>query len=241
VSVEQGYDPRDFALIVSGGGGPVHCVAIARDLGIPTVIIPRFPAHFSALGMLMADERHDFVRTYLAKVNDVDFSVLADIIAGLRRQAAGACRSTSPEYTVQLDLRYVGQEFSLPVPVTEEQIRSVDRAGIRAAFDALHELRYAHHAPDEPIEMINVRVVVRAPSGKLSLPLAVGAKSSPRHRDVYLDRLINCPVYERDCLPPGSTIAGPALIQELGSTTVLLPGDVCTVVETGEFVIMVGA
>jgi N-methylhydantoinase A len=241
VSVEQGYDPRDFALIASGGGGPVHCVAIARDLGIPTVIIPRFPAHFSALGMLMADERHDFVRTYLAKINDVDFSVLADIIAGLRRQAAGVCRSTSPEYTVQLDLRYVGQEFSLPVPVTEEQIRSVDRAGIRAAFDALHELRYAHHAADEPIEMINVRVVVRAPSGKLSLPLAVGAKTSPRHRDVYLDRLINCPVYERDCLPPGSTIAGPALIQELGSTTVLLPGDVCTVVETGEFVITVGA
>lgn len=243
VSVEQGYDPRDFALVASGGGGPVHSIAIARDLGIPTVIIPRFPAHFSALGMLMADERHDFVRTSLAKIVDVDFAALNDIIAELRQQALGACRSTSPEFTVLLDLRYVGQEFSLPVPITDEQIKSRDRAGIRAAFDAMHEQRYAHHAPDEPIEMINVRIVVRAPSGRVDLPLTTTPAAAPRHRDVILDKLtpVKCPIHQRDTLAPGTTIEGPALIQELGSTTVLYPGDICKVVPTGEFVVTLGA
>lgn len=243
VSVEQGYDPRDFALIASGGGGPVHSVAVARDLGIPTVIIPRFPAHFSALGMLMADERHDFVRTYLARIADVDFGELKRVIAELREQARGACRSKTPEFLVQLDLRYVGQEFSLPIPITDQQIETVDRAGIRAAFDSMHEQRYAHHAADEPIEMINVRVVARARSEKLDMAAPEAGDAPPKKRDVYLDRLapVACPVYHRDHLKSGRTIQGPALVQEYGSTTVLFPGDVCEVMRGGELVITLGA
>ena len=76
VSVEKGYDPRDFVLVASGGAGPRHAVAIARELYIPTVIVPRFPAHFSALGMLMADERHDFIRTYYSELQSADFPAL---------------------------------------------------------------------------------------------------------------------------------------------------------------------
>src|SRR5690606_10281361 len=186
-------------LVASGGGGPVHSCAVARDLGIPTVIVPRFPAHFSALGMLVAEERHDFVRTYLARIADVQFGELARIVAALREQARDACRSKQPEFLVQLDLRYVGQEFSLPIPVNDDQIASQDRAGIRAAFDAMHEQRYAHHAADEPIEMINVRVVARARSEKLDMAPPVAGDTPPKTRDVYLDRLapVACPVYDR--------------------------------------------
>src|ERR1700675_2069323 len=89
VSVEKGYDPRDFALVASGGAGPLHAVAIARELFIPTVVIPRFPAHFSALGMLMADERHDFVRTYYSELQEADFlrlkNIYEDMVAESKR------------------------------------------------------------------------------------------------------------------------------------------------------------
>ena len=124
VSVAKGYDPRDFALVASGGAGPLHVVAIARELHIPTVVVPLFPSHFSALGMLLADERHDFIRTFYSDLAGVDFASLtrtyhemvAEAHAGLRH-AAGA------ERQIHLDLRYVGQEFTLQVPVTPRAAR----------------------------------------------------------------------------------------------------------------------
>src|SRR6185437_9470093 len=106
----------------SGGGGPPHAVAIARELFIPTVIIPQFPAHFSALGMLMADERHDLVRTYLAELNAADFDTVRKIVEDLRAFVFKLLGRTENVTTqVLFDLRYVGQEFTLPVPVTPDQ------------------------------------------------------------------------------------------------------------------------
>jgi N-methylhydantoinase A len=127
--------------------------------------------------------------------------------------------------------------------VTDKQIALQDRAGIRAAFDAMHEQRYAHHAADEPIEMINVRVVARARSDKLDMATPVAGDAPPKTRDVYLDRLtpVACPVFHRDQLKSGRTVQGPALIQEYGSTTVLFPGDSCAVMSGGELVITLGA
>jgi N-methylhydantoinase A len=242
VSVEQGYDPRDFALVASGGGGPLHAVAVARDLGIPKVIVPRFPAHFSALGMLMADERHDLVRTYLARIAEVDFAELARIVAELRAQAASVCRSKAPEFLVQFDIRYVGQEFSIPVPVTQAQIDTADRAGIRAAFDAIHERRYAHHAPEEPIEVINVRLIARAVSKPPQMPSPESRTGIATTRRVYFDARepTQCTVYHRDCLRAGEEVRGPALIQEYGSTTVVYAGDVCEAVAGGELIVTLG-
>src|ERR1700674_4713489 len=129
VSVEKGYDPRDFALVASGGAGPLHVCAIARELYIPTVIVPLFPSHFSALGMLLADERHDFVRTHFADLGRVDLKAVAaifdDMLIEARARLSGG-RESSRQY--QLDMRYVGQEFALPVPVSEEQLAAGDRA-----------------------------------------------------------------------------------------------------------------
>ncbi len=136
VSVEKGYDPRDFALVASGGAGPLHVMAIARELYVPTVIVPLFPSHFSALGMLLADERHDLIRTHYADLARLDFAALAHIHDEMAKEAEAQLRQKKDaQFEVQLDLRYVGQEFTLSVPVPVAWIRSADRAAIRGAFD----------------------------------------------------------------------------------------------------------
>ena len=249
ISVEKGYDPRDFALVASGGAGPLHAAAIARELHIPTVIVPRFPAHFSALGMLMADERHDFTRTYLSPLDGMDFAALRAIHAEMVAQSQKVLSDgLDVENQILLDLRYVGQEFTLSIPVTEDQLRDGNVGEIRQGFDDLHELRYAHHAADEPIEMVNFRLVALGRRPLLRLPTLGDAAGSgdgdatPARRPVYFDDTstpVDCPVYRRDRLAAGFAIDGPALVQEYASTTVLFAGDRCTVADTGELVISV--
>lgn len=243
VSVEKGYDPRDFVLVASGGAGPLHAAAIARELHIPTVIIPRFPAHFSALGMLMADERHDFTRTFYSDLLDADFRALKKIHAEMVEESK---RLLTPgidaAHQLLLDLRYVGQEFTLPIPVSADQLSAGDPEPIRYAFDALHEQRYAHHSSDERVEIINVRLVALGQRAKLALPpLAKFGSVVPKEtRPVHFDKQdaeVECAVYSRDELPPGAEFSGPALVSEYGSTTVLFPGDDLTVASTGELII----
>jgi len=247
VSVAKGYDPRDFALVASGGAGPLHVVAIARELFIPKVVVPLFPSHFSALGMLLADERHDFIRTFYSDLATLDFATLAKVHHEMIAEGTASLRhATEAERQIHLDLRYVGQEFTLQVPVSVGQIERADRAGIRTAFDALYEHRYAHHSPDEPVEMVNTRLAMIGKRPKLSFPrLATGDRARPsRQRQVYFSdarKALPCPVYQREALGAGSEIAGPALIQEHGTTTVLFEQDACTVAPSGELVIAVGA
>src|SRR3954454_20633020 len=124
VSVEKGYDPRDFALVASGGAGPLHVIAIARELHIPSVIVPLFPSHFSALGMLLAAERHDFIRTYYSDLAAVDFADLVKVYQDMVAEAQGSLRhDRDAERQIQLDIRYVGQEFTLSVPVSLDQLK----------------------------------------------------------------------------------------------------------------------
>jgi N-methylhydantoinase A len=246
VSVEKGYDPRDFVLVASGGGGPAHAVAIARELFIPRVIVPRFPAHFSALGMLLADERHDFIRTYYSELQAADFSALKAIVEDMAAQAKRLLTAgVSISHQILFDLRYVGQEFTLSVPVAVEQIDARNHRAIRDSFDALHEQRYAHHSKEESVEIINVRLVALGRRAKLSLPpVRKGHKVEPRERrPVFLDQgdqPFECPVYHRDAMAGGAEIKGPALVSEYGSTTMLFPGDRLAVADTGELVISVG-
>ena len=244
VSVEKGYDPRDFVLVASGGAGPLHAVAIARELHIPAVIVPRFPAQFSALGMLMADERHDFTRTYYSDLQDADFRALKKIHAEMVEESKRLLTpGIAAAHQVLLDLRYVGQEFTLPVPVSVTQLAAGDPAPIRAAFDALHEQRYAHHSSDERVEIINVRLVALGPARQTRLAAFGETVRLGRRREcgwsvsIEHDAEIECPVYSRDELPPGAEFYGPALVSEYGSTTVLFPGDDLTVADTGELII----
>jgi N-methylhydantoinase A len=164
--------------------------------------------------------------------------MVAEAQAGLRH-SKGAMR------LVHLDLRYVGQEFTLSVPVTFAQLKKGDRSTIRAAFDRLYEHRYAHHSPEEPVEMVNIRLAVVGKRPKLNFPpVKSGQVVTPvRRRPVYFGDAAKpavCPVYARDMLGARSRIAGPALIEEHGTTTVLDPGDICRVAASGELVISVG-
>jgi N-methylhydantoinase A len=246
VSVAKGYDPRDFALVASGGAGPLHVSAIARELYIPTVIVPLFPSHFSALGMLLADERHDFTRTVYSDLAGVDFSKLVGIHDEMVADAKASLRhSANAQFQVQLDLRYMGQEFTLSVPVTLDQLKRGDRQGIRISFDQLYEHRYAHHSPEEPVEMVNIRVGAVGKRPALTFPtLASGEEVKPvGEREVYFSdarKPLPAKVYRRDQLPAGAAIAGPALIQEHGTTTVLFENDRCEVAPSGELIITVG-
>jgi N-methylhydantoinase A len=246
VSVEKGYDPRDFALVASGGAGPLHVIAIARELHIPKVIVPLFPSHFSALGMLLADERHDFTRTFYFDLGSVDFKALAAVLDEMVKEATGRLRrARNAERQIHLDIRYVGQEFTLSVPVTREQIRRGDRKAIRKAFDALYEHRYAHHSPDEPVEIVSIRLALIGKRAKLNFPRLGKARrtSASRHREVYFagaSKPVRCPVYQREHLMAGARIAGPAIVQELGTATVLFKGDVCKIARSGELIIDVG-
>jgi N-methylhydantoinase A len=246
VSVAKGFDPRDFALVASGGAGPLHVIAIARELHIPTVIVPLFPSHFSALGMLVADERHDFIRTHYSDLASVDFKALVKVYEDMRKEARANLRhARGAQEQIQLDLRYMGQEFTLSVPVTLAQLKAGNRAAIRKAFDALYEHRYAHHSPDEPVEMVNMRLGVIGKRAKLRFPrLGKTHTAAPaRQREVYFSdtkKPVRCPVYQRAALAAGARIVGPAIVQELGTTTVLFKGDDGRVVPSGELIIKVG-
>ncbi|HVU42599.1 MAG TPA: hydantoinase/oxoprolinase family protein, partial [Xanthobacteraceae bacterium] len=246
VSVEKGYDPRDFVLVASGGAGPLHICAIARELHIPKVIVPLFPSHFSALGMLLADERHDFIRTFYCDLASLDFAALLAVHDEMAEEAKHSLRhARDAEAQIALDLRYVGQEFTLSVPVSRDAIKKGDRQKIRAAFDALYEHRYSHKSPDEPVEMVNIRLAAIGKRQPLRFPRLTrrATAKAMRRRDVYLGdtrKPVPCPIYQRGDLGAGARIKGPALIEEHGTTTMLFANDRCTVASSGELIIDVG-
>ncbi|MFC2012414.1 hydantoinase/oxoprolinase family protein [Chloroflexota bacterium] len=247
ISVERGYDPRDFALVAFGGAGPLHAVEVARELHIPTVIVPNYPAHFSALGMLMADIKHDYVQTYYKSLEYVDFKEAEGICNDLIRLGSQILESESVPpgdmvFQRLLDIRYSGQEFSIPVPIPASYIEQADTGAIRKAFDQLHEHRYGYHTAAKPIEIVNIRLTAigkRKRFGFSSLEFSQEERPVVEKRQVCLSssETTECSIYRRESLEPGYQVVGPAIIQEYACTTVLFPGDMATVHETGELVI----
>ena len=163
VSVAKGFDPRDFALVASGGAGPLHVIAIARELHIPTVIVPLFPSHFSALGMLLADERHDFIRTNYSDLANVDFAALVNVYEEMNERHAQASLRHTRDAERQIQPRhprYVGREFTLSVPVTLAQLKKGDRAEIRNGRFSMMLYEHRLCAPltgGAEVEMVNIR------------------------------------------------------------------------------------
>jgi N-methylhydantoinase A len=251
VSVERGFDPRDFVMVGMGGGGPIHSVPIARQLHIPTVIIPVLPSHFSAFGMLMSDIRHDYVRTQLVAFQKLKFDELEKIFANMLDEAnamlsAERVSKGDAKFQRYLDLRYEGQEFSIKVPISAEELAKGDLKTIRERFDSIHDRSFGHAAPDEPIEMVNVRLSARGIRNKMQMPaIKTSGKVAPRTtRKVCLedsDHFEDCPVYSRDTLFAGAQIDGPALVEEYGSTTVMFNGDRAAISKTGEIIIQLRA
>ncbi|HVB89801.1 MAG TPA: hydantoinase/oxoprolinase family protein [Beijerinckiaceae bacterium] len=249
ISVERGYDPRDFAMVAMGGAGPLHAVEIARELHIPTVIIPNLPAHFSALGMLMTDVRHDYVRTYYRALLACDYAELIALYGELVENGRDVLARSGIEEAARsfqwfMDLRYVGQEFSLQVPVEESEVRRGDSESIRNRFNEIHDRRFGHAAHEENLELVNLRLTARGARPKINFPkIRAGlADSKTGSRQIILNdprRPVECAVYRRDLLAPGVRMNGPCVIEEYGSTTVLFAGDSFVVTDTGEILVEV--
>ena len=251
VSVEKGYDPRDCVLVASGGAGPLHALEIARELHIPQVIVPLLPAHFSALGMLMTDVKHDYVRTYLTLLDEADFGTvrrISDELAadGRARLEGEGVAGGAVQVQAFFDLRYAGQEFFLTVPVALEEIDRADRQAIRGRFDGLHDRYFGHSAASEPAELVNVRLTTTAVRPKLAFPRwqpATRGQPGVQYRDVYVDdprTPLRCPIYDRDTLAAGDEVAGPAIVEEYATTVFLGRGDRAVVAPSGELVVTVG-
>jgi len=251
VSVEKGYDPRDCVLVPSGGGGALHALAIARELAVPRVIIPPMPAHFSAFGMLMADLKHDYVQTFVRELDELSGVELAEAFTGIEKSAVATLTeegARGQQITLMrfLDMRYRGQEYTLPVPIAEELTSLGDFSGIRSRFDQLHQEHYGHSAPKEPVMMVNLRL---SALGRLEnrAPLVSwhreGDNGKHGERAVVFHNSIEpvvSPIFLRTGFKPGDRLAGPAVIEELGATILLYPGDTMEVNEFGHLVIDLG-
>jgi N-methylhydantoinase A len=251
VSVKKGVDPRETAMIAFGGAGPLHAVAIAREIFIPRVIVPKVPGTFSALGMLMASWRQDFVRTFYgllgaldAKQVDAVFAELAE--AGKAQAARDGIAADNADFTYLADLRYVGQEHTIAIPVQNPALLGGDFAPLRAAFDAEHDQRYGQAAPDERLEIVNVRLVVTAARSDTLAERWLSEKWTPEppvadqwREVIFTDaaKPLKTRIVWRPSLAAGAKVEGPAVIEEPNATTLIHPGDVATVSEAGHLII----
>ncbi len=239
ITIEQGMDPRDFTLVAYGGAGPLHAIALARELAIPRVLIPLQPAHFSAWGMLCADLRHDFVRTTPGLLEQIDLATTNAIFVEmmqegetlLRREGIPDARMTLSR---SIDLRYMGQEHTVSVPVDVAPLTPEEAVRLRRRFDATHQATYSYAAPEVEVEMVNLRLTALGhlqpphlapwPQGTLQPP----AMAYRGTRPVYFEscqQLVDCPVYRRDGLQAGNELVGPALVEEGATVTVVYPSD----------------
>lgn len=251
ISTERGFDLRDFTLLPFGGAGPLHACQIALDLGIPRVLVPTAPGATSALGLLMSDVKHDFVRSRLSDVAELDLEAASELfrqmVGGARKQlAAEGFSDDEIQLRYFLDMRYSGQGYENPVPVAELPLTRESLAAYRSDFDAIHEQCHGHAARDQAVEVVNYRVQAIGVVPAVAMPVigeAAGDAGSARAgvRNAYFataaEEPIEVPVYSRERLRAGHRFAGPAIVEQYDSTTVICPEQVATVDGYGNLVI----
>src|SRR5262245_51036477 len=249
VSVNRGIDPRDATLIAFGGAGPLHAVAIAREISIPRVVIPKLPGNFSALGMLMAEWRHDFVLTLIGELGEIKGADATRGFAELREAGEAALARdhlARGRFDFAADLRYRGQEHTIAIPVARAEDLSSDTQATRERFHEQHDRRYGHAAPDQSIEIVNLRLVVTVPRMEdviarwLSAPWTPTETAPEQRRPVVFDdaaRPLEARILWRPALAAGTDMMGPAVIEEPNSTTFIGPGDGAEVDESGHIIV----
>jgi N-methylhydantoinase A len=232
VSIERGYDPRDFALVAFGGAGGLHACELAESLSIPTVILPVHPGALSAYGILVSDAVKDFSRTLLWNLSGRDHRVeLEREFRKLETAARNEFRSESWEgkavFQRSLDLRYRGQGYELNVPAAGD---------VSTRFQQEHQRRYGYHHPQKEIELVTLRLrgkIVAEKSKPMESPRKVSksgrAKSVETATVIFRERSVAAPVYERGDLVPRQSLRGPAVITEYSATTFVPPGKVLQV------------
>jgi N-methylhydantoinase A len=249
VSVEKGHDPRDFALFAFGGAGPLHAVEIARELGIPTVLVPRFPGITSGLGCVLAPVRHDFVQSVGQPLADtapaqIDGRFADQAAAGRRLLDQDGVPLVEVELHHEVDLLFRGQSHVFRVPVT---VPDFDPGTVRADFLERYKARFDIELPEMTAMLVNLRTTVvgrRAPFDLAIFAPASDGSQTPQARDTRRVRFNggwhNTAIFDRASLGKGSMIAGPAIVEQPDTTVVIDPGATANVDGLGNLVITVG-
>ena len=241
VSIQRGHDPRDFALMVGGGGGAMHGASLGRELGVKEIAVPRFPGLFSAWGMLATAPRRDFMRTALQRAETLEIAALRALFAELRTEAEDYFAAEGGLDTVttacHIDMRYAGQEHAVTVPI---DLDGTSRESLLDAFHAAHERAYTFRLADTPVELVTFRLTATADVARPELTpwvaegrSAEAAARGMRPVDFGEDGRHETAVFDRDLLPPGFEAAGPLIVEEPSSTTLVCPGQRVRVDELG--------
>ena len=235
ISVEQGVDPRDFTLVAFGGAGPLHAADVARNMGIRKVLVPPRPGLLSALGLLHADVRGDFSLTRLLVAAAENVKALNTGFAELRARGAGwlageAPRSARAKHIWLMDMRYLGQNYELSLAVKDGKLDVKSLARLITGYHRRHHAIYGYDMPGQPVEVVNLRLVVtverRAPTHEKHAAARTTVKDAViEKRKVWFPEtgFVTTPVYERDRLPVNARIRGPAIVEQMDTTTVVPP------------------
>jgi len=250
VSVQRGYDPRDFVLVAFGGAGPVHANRLAGEVQIPTTIIPMNPGTTSSLGLLVTDLKHDYSKTLLQCVDQVDTEMVEETYRALEADGRASLEreGMSPDditFLHQVDMRYVGQSYELTIRLSASRLDEVEIESVSSQFHLEHKRTYGYSAPDEPVEFVNLRL---SAIGKIKKPrlreLAANdidpGAAKKASRPVYFTEsngYVDCPIYDRYCLGAGCVLEGPAVVEEVDATAVIHPGYQALVDKFGNLVL----
>jgi 5-oxoprolinase (ATP-hydrolysing) len=252
-SVRRGYDPRDFTLVAFGGGGPLYACDIAQELGIPQVLVPPHPGITSAMGLLATNVSYDQVTTRMEGLDAVDLEALANDFERLEEQALAQLARDGFEGDEALlersaDCRYLGQGYELRVPMPGGPIGEEWRARARETFHVYHERRYYRRYDDAAIQLVNIHVVGAGVLPELELaPLETAESPDPSQARLAeepvtfvvegVPQTLRTVIYERTRLLAGHEVAGPAIVRQFDSTTVVNPGLVARVDEVGNLLV----
>jgi N-methylhydantoinase A len=235
ISVEQGVDPRDFTLVAFGGAGPLHAADVARNMGIRNVLVPPRPGLLSALGLLHADVRGDFSLTRLLVAEAANIKALN---AGFDELSARgkdwldgeAGKNARAKYVWLMDMRYLGQNYELSLAVKGGKLNATSLSRLVTEYHKRHRAIYGYDMPALAVEVVNLRLVVtverRAPTHEKHKPARTTvAQAVIEKRKVWFPEsgFVTTPVYDRDKLPVNARIIGPAIIEQMDTTTVVPP------------------
>lgn len=249
VSVQRGFDPRDYVLVPSGGAGPMHAVAIAAALGVRTVLVPPTPGLNSALGLLATDIKHEFVRTQFTPTAKFDPAQLEAVIGEMAASGRALLAEEHVEparvaITAEAEMCYVGQSYPLRIAIPDDRADLFRR--LEAAFHTAHRDLYGFASESEATMVVNLRVTALGRVDRPALKRLASGDGKPDQarkgaRRVYFSTALDCPIYERERLDAGDHIAGPAIIEQMDTTTVLPPGAAAEVDAGGCLIIRIAA
>jgi N-methylhydantoinase A len=245
LSTERGYDTRQFTLVAAGGAGPLHGASVGRMLGCPKLYVPRLSGAFCALGMLHANVRHDFVHNHVEVLDEIHTHVLAAEFHRLEDDARavlaeGGFQEASTTFNYELDMRYVGQQWDVRIPVASV---SPGRTSLRAAFENEYSRLYGHHQPDGIIEITKLRVIgigVLPPLAEPNGEFTAGEPRTRTRRRIFVGKAggwMMTDIYRGEDLHPGYVLKGPLVIEEETTTLFIGPDDVLKVDGAGNFAI----